>query len=209
MLNQFDMVDHAVLIKQLGCSFGIAGNVLCVAAVPDPPVSIIVRCNSVNRTAEIWWQPGKENYAPILNFIVQYNTSFQPDLWYNIATNVSQNSRRIVVTMSPWGNYTFRVMSRNKIGLSLPSFQSRNVCHTEPGVPDTNPENVIGEGDQPGNLVIFWTVGHTLTVVVFLLSVTKDVSQSQLLSDYPFKSNLAFDKQRNKMLTDVIIVAIL
>lgn len=130
---------------------------LIVQAVPDPPVSIIVRCNSVNRTAEIWWQPGKENYAPILNFIVQYNTSFQPDLWYNIATNVSQNSRRIVVTMSPWGNYTFRVMSRNKIGLSLPSFQSRNVCHTEPGVPDTNPENVIGEGDQPGNLVIFWT----------------------------------------------------
>jgi len=130
---------------------------LIVQSVPDPPVSVQVRCNSANRTAEIWWQPGKENYAPILNFIVQYNTSFQPDLWYDIATNISQNNRRIVVTMSPWGNYTFRVVGRNKIGFSLPSFQSQNVCTTEPAVPDKNPENVIGEGDQPGNLVIFWT----------------------------------------------------
>ena len=58
---------------------------LCwLTAVPDPPVSVIVRCNNVNRTAEIWWQPGKENYAPILNFVVQYNTTFQPELWYVI-----------------------------------------------------------------------------------------------------------------------------
>ena len=85
---------------------------------------------------------------------------------YDIATNISQNNRRIVVSLSPWGNYTFRVISRNKIGYSLPSFQSQNVCRTEPGVPHTNPENVIGEGDRPGNLVIFWTVGHLLCDVV-------------------------------------------
>jgi hypothetical protein len=36
--------------------------------------------------------------------------------------------------------------------------KSFNVCTTDPGVPDKNPENVIGEGDWPGNLVIFWTV---------------------------------------------------
>ena len=64
----------------------------------------------------------------------------------------------MVVTMSPWGNYTFRVIARNKIGLSLPSMQTFNICSTQPDVPDKNPENVIGEGDQPNNLVIFWTV---------------------------------------------------
>jgi len=130
----------------------------------------MVRCHSVNRTAEIWWQPGKENYAPILNFIVQFNTSFQRDLWYDIATNISQNHRRIVVTMSPWGNYTFRVLSRNKIGLSLPSFQNQNVCRTEPDVPDKNPENVIGEGDHPGNLVIFWTVNSQMLHLLIMLN---------------------------------------
>ena len=142
-------------------------SVVWLTAVPDPPVSVQVRCNSVNRTAEIWWQPGKENYAPILNFIVQFNTSFQPDLWYDIMTNVSQNNRRILAVLSPWGNYTFRVISRNKIGLSLPSFQSQNVCRTEPEVPDKNPENVIGEGDEPGNLVIFWTVSY-IVISLFL-----------------------------------------
>lgn len=131
-------------------------------APPDPPASVQVRCYNTNRQAEIWWQPGKENYAPILNFVVQYNTSFARDTWYDIATNISQNERRMVVTMSPWGNYTFRVIARNKIGLSLPSMQTFNVCTTQPDVPDKNPENVIGEGDQPNNLVIFWTVSIVL-----------------------------------------------
>lgn len=130
---------------------------LVVQAPPDPPASVQVRCYNTNRQAEIWWQPGKENYAPILNFVVQYNTSFAPDTWYDIATNLSQNERRMVVSMSPWGNYTFRVIARNKIGLSLPSMQTFNICSTQPDVPDKNPENVIGEGDQPNNLVIFWT----------------------------------------------------
>ena len=126
--------------------------------MPDPPLSVQVRCYNLNRQAEIWWQPGKENYAPILNFVLQYNTSFAPDTWYDIATNISQNDRRMVVSMSPWGNYTFRVIARNKIGLSLPSMQTFNICTTQPAVPDKNPQNVIGEGDQPYNLVIFWTV---------------------------------------------------
>ena len=40
---------------------------------------------------------------------------------------------------------------------SLPSMPTFNICSTQPDVPVKNPENVIGEGDQPGNLVIFWT----------------------------------------------------
>lgn len=130
---------------------------LIVQAPPNPPNAVQVRCYNNDNQAEIWWQPGKENFAPILNFVVQYNTSFQPDLWYDISTNVSQNQRRIVVNMSPWGNYSFRVLARNKIGISLPSQQSYNICTTQPGVPVNNPQDVIGEGDEPGNLVIFWT----------------------------------------------------
>jgi len=130
---------------------------LVVQAPPDPPVTVQVRCTNSQRQAEIWWQPGKENFAPILNFIVQFNTTFMPDTWYDIATNISQNDRRLVANLSPWGNYTFRVIARNKIGLSLPSMQTFNVCSTQPDVPTKNPENVIGEGDQPNNLVIFWT----------------------------------------------------
>ena len=42
--------------------------------------------------------------------------------------------------------------------LSPPSGQTYNTCRTDQAIPDQNPENVIGEGDEPGNLVIYWTV---------------------------------------------------
>lgn len=125
---------------------------------PDPPNNVIVWCKDKERIAEIEWHPGKENYAPILNFIIQFNTTFSSDTWIDIATNVSQNERKRVISLSPYGNYTFRVLARNKIGLSPPSLHTRNVCRTEEDVPDKNPENVIGEGDEPHNLVIYWTV---------------------------------------------------
>ena len=56
--------------------------------------------------------------------------------------------------MSPWSNYTFRVIARNKVGDSLPSGHSK-VCLTPEDVPYQNPGNVIGRGTAPNNLVIY------------------------------------------------------
>ena len=128
------------------------------AGPPDSPNSVHVRCTKGERKAIITWQPSKENYAPILNFIIQFNTSFTPDTWIDIANNVSQNDRQKEIILSPWGNYTFRVLARNKIGMSPPSAHTVVVCSTEPGRPTKNPENIVGEGDQPDNLIIYWTV---------------------------------------------------
>lgn len=89
---------------------------------------------------------------------MQFNTTFTPDTWIDIETNVSQSQRSIMVALSPYGNYTFRVLARNKIGISPPSQHTQDVCRTEADRPTKNPENVIGEGDLPDNLVIFWTV---------------------------------------------------
>lgn len=61
--------------------------------------------------------------------------------------------------MSPWANYTFRVIAINKIGKSLPSANSQS-CSTESEVPHKNPDDVKGEGDRPDNLVITWTVNN-------------------------------------------------
>jgi hypothetical protein len=59
--------------------------------------------------------------------------------------------------MSPWSNYTFRVIARNKVGESLPSSHSKT-CLTPEDVPYKNPDNVEGRGTAPNNLVIYWTV---------------------------------------------------
>ncbi len=64
------------------------------------------------------------------------------------------------VSMSPWSNYTFRVIARNKVGESLPSGHSKT-CLTPEDVPYKNPDNVEGRGTTPSNLVIYWTVSHS------------------------------------------------
>ena len=58
--------------------------------------------------------------------------------------------------MSPWSNYTFRVIARNKVGESLPSGHSKT-CLTPEDVPFKNPDNVEGRGTEKNNLVIYWT----------------------------------------------------
>lgn len=58
--------------------------------------------------------------------------------------------------MTPWSNYTFRLIAENKIGPSEPSPPSEQ-CTTQPDVPFKNPENVQGQGTTPNNLIISWT----------------------------------------------------
>lgn len=59
--------------------------------------------------------------------------------------------------MTPFANYTFRVIAKNKIGPSPPSEHS-NRCTTPPDRPYKNPDNVKGYGVTSTNLVIKWTV---------------------------------------------------
>ncbi|XP_060537044.1 neuroglian isoform X2 [Cylas formicarius] len=127
---------------------------LIVQDIPNPPGDISVQCNP--KDATIHWSPKGDNRAPILHYIIQYNTSFTPDSWEVAYDSVPAADTTYTVPMSPWSNYTFRVIAVNKIGRSLPSPHSE-VCTTGKEVPHKNPDNVVGEGDKPDNLVITWT----------------------------------------------------
>ncbi|CAH0562169.1 unnamed protein product [Brassicogethes aeneus] len=127
---------------------------LTVQDVPNAPQMKGVECHE--KDATISWEPMGDNRTPILHFIIQFNTSFTPDSWEDAYDSVPSADMTYNVPMSPWANYTFRVMAINKIGRSLPSSHS-SVCSTRPEVPHKNPDNVVGEGDQPDNLVITWT----------------------------------------------------
>ncbi|XP_043247428.1 neuroglian-like [Amphibalanus amphitrite] len=126
---------------------------LKVEDVPNAPVFKHATCRE--RSADVEWAPNGDNRAPILRYIIQYNTSFTPDTWVEAAeTKSSDNS--YVVSLSPWSNYTFRVIAVNRVGPSLPSGHSE-VCTTPKNLPEKNPENVEGRGTEPDNLVIRWT----------------------------------------------------
>ncbi|MPC08425.1 Neuroglian [Portunus trituberculatus] len=176
---------------------------LIVQDVPNPPQLLKVTCNV--RDASVEWQPMGDNRAPILVYIIQFNTSFTPDTWESAYNDVPATSTEFTrsdvnreprgspcgrqgtvnfefkspsvhsvvhghpttksefrqaeirqINLSPWANYTFRVVARNKIGPSQPSEHSE-MCTTLHDVPHKNPDGVEGKGSDPTNLVIKWS----------------------------------------------------
>ncbi|KAF5283238.1 hypothetical protein FQA39_LY17364 [Lamprigera yunnana] len=131
-----------------------ASAILIVQDVPNPPQMRGIHCNP--KDATINWMPMGDNRAPILRYIIKYNTSFTPNKWDEMYNKVPPGDMSYNVPMSPWANYTFQVIAVNKIGESDPS-QHSVVCRTSPELPHKNPDNVEGVGDRPDNLVISWT----------------------------------------------------
>jgi neuronal cell adhesion protein len=74
--------------------------------------------------------------------------------------------------MSPWANYTFRVIAKNKVGESSPSGHSKT-CQTPADVPFKNPDNVEGRGSSPTNLIISWTVSTNYKITT--ISLQKEI----------------------------------
>ncbi|XP_062139817.1 neuroglian isoform X1 [Drosophila sulfurigaster albostrigata] len=127
---------------------------LIVQDVPNAPRLVGISCQADK--AEISWQPQGDNRSPILHYTIQFNTSFTPASWDTAYEKVPSTDFSFVVQMSPWANYTYRVIAFNKIGPSPPSEHSE-ACTTQPDVPYKNPENVVGQGTEPNNLFITWT----------------------------------------------------
>ena len=97
----------------------------------------------------------KKNQLPdrVLTRLLQLKIS----LYFPFSDIVPPTETSFIVAMSPWSNYTFRVIARNKVGESLPSGHSKT-CLTPEDVPYKNPDNVEGRGTEQGNIVIYWTV---------------------------------------------------
>ncbi|CAH1112856.1 unnamed protein product [Psylliodes chrysocephalus] len=146
---------NCILLLTLYISWAFAEEAqtqLNLQGIPNPPQLLGVECHI--KDATIQWRPMGDNLAPILYYIIQYNTSFIPEEWKDFGQAPSSDSI-YNVNLAPWANYTFRVIAVNKIGQSKPSLHSE-VCTTPAEVPRTNPDNVRLEGDED-NLVITWT----------------------------------------------------
>lgn len=75
-------------------------------------------------------------------------------LWHHQA-EVSGTQTTAQLKLSPYVNYSFRVMAENNIGRSVPSEASEQYL-TKAAEPDQNPTAVEGLGTEPDNLVITW-----------------------------------------------------
>ncbi|XP_008565581.1 PREDICTED: neuronal cell adhesion molecule isoform X13 [Galeopterus variegatus] len=122
--------------------------------VPNPPFDLELT-NQLDKSVQLSWTPGNDNNSPITKFIIEYeDTMHQAGLWHYQA-EVSGTQTTAQLKLSPYVNYSFRVMAVNGIGRSLPSQASEQYL-TKAAEPDTNPTAVEGLGSEPDNLVITW-----------------------------------------------------
>ncbi|KAF6301942.1 neuronal cell adhesion molecule [Rhinolophus ferrumequinum] len=122
--------------------------------VPDPPFDLELT-DQLDKSVQLSWTPGDDNNSPITKFIIEYEDAMhEAGLWHYQA-EVPGTQTRAQLKLSPYVNYSFRVMAENSLGRSLPSQPSEQYL-TKAAEPDKNPMTVEGLGSEPDNLVITW-----------------------------------------------------
>ncbi|XP_058379099.1 neuronal cell adhesion molecule isoform X1 [Diceros bicornis minor] len=131
-----------------------ASAVLRVVDVPNPPFDLELT-DQLDKSVQLSWTPGDDNNSPITKFIIEYEDAMhEAGLWHH-QTEVSGTHTTAQLKLSPYVNYSFRVMAVNSLGRSLPSEASEQYL-TKAAEPDKNPTAVEGLGSEPDNLVITW-----------------------------------------------------
>ncbi|THD28052.1 Neuroglian [Fasciola hepatica] len=145
-----------------GLDFAYATASLLVQGRPEQAINVQVNCvEFINEElALVSWYPGSDNYAPIMEYIVEYSTQYEQDTWYPAEifnyTGLIQ-STSIKVVLRPAILYRFRVRTRNWVGISLPSKPTKESCGIPSRVPAINPKELYVYGSLRNNLIIRWT----------------------------------------------------
>ncbi|XP_069832152.1 neuronal cell adhesion molecule isoform X13 [Dendropsophus ebraccatus] len=127
---------------------------LSVVDRPDPP-SDLELTDRLDRSVQLSWVPGDDNNSPITEFIIEYEDAMhEPGVWH-IHSKVSGTQATATLPLSPYVDYSFRVIAVNEIGRSDHSDSSERYM-TKSAEPDTNPSGIKGMGTEPDNLVITW-----------------------------------------------------
>lgn len=127
-----------------------------VAAPPDPPYNLSIKSCGVAAAEVVWeFQKNQSNFSPLQEFVVEYNTTHDPDLWME-AGRVGASARRLEFSMTPWSTYSFRARARNTLGVGEPSKRTHTLCSSARSRPYRNPSKLRTVGDKTGYLVVEW-----------------------------------------------------
>uniref|UniRef100_A0A671KBV4 Neural cell adhesion molecule L1 n=1 Tax=Sinocyclocheilus anshuiensis TaxID=1608454 RepID=A0A671KBV4_9TELE len=122
---------------------------LTVMDRPDPPSALEISDPS-ERSIRLTWIPGLSNHSPIKDYWLL------PSSWKNLSSYPgSLNS--VILQLTPFVEYRFRVIAVNGIGPSKPSWPSE-YYQTGGAVPDAIPRNIqgMGSGVFRNNMEISW-----------------------------------------------------
>ncbi|XP_041083780.1 neurofascin-like [Polyodon spathula] len=91
----------------------------------------------------------------VLEFLVQYEEDrWERGKWHNLSSYPG-NLNSVILQLSPYVNYQFRVLAINEIGASNPSQPSERY-QTSGAPPELIPQGIRGKGSRKTNMEITW-----------------------------------------------------
>ncbi|XP_059383537.1 neurofascin-like isoform X1 [Carassius carassius] len=134
---------------------------LTVMDRPDPPSDLEISDPS-ERSVRLTWVPGLSNHSPIKEYLVQYTEDLLADYWllpsgWKNLSSYPGSLNSVILQLTPFVEYRFRVIAINGIGPSKPSWPSE-YYQTGGAVPDAIPRNIqgMGSGVFRNNMEISW-----------------------------------------------------
>uniref|UniRef100_A0A8C5A0K2 Neurofascin homolog (chicken) a n=1 Tax=Gadus morhua TaxID=8049 RepID=A0A8C5A0K2_GADMO len=111
---------------------------------PDPPMDLDLSDLAV-RSVRLTWIPGNDHNSVITQFLVQYEEDrWEPGSWQNL-TSYPGDLNSVILQLSPFINYQFRVIAINSVGQSAPSHPSPR--YKTSGAPLKCPPAPLPSGD--------------------------------------------------------------
>uniref|UniRef100_A0A915L052 Fibronectin type-III domain-containing protein n=1 Tax=Romanomermis culicivorax TaxID=13658 RepID=A0A915L052_ROMCU len=142
---------------------------ITVKDVPLSPRDVHVKC--FNTTAEIsfYYRERSKAAAPVESFLIQLNVDpEESSAWDDYETEITTLNNglgKAIVHLNSYGNFAFRVLAKNEIGFSQPTYPSEYTrekhdsierCQTAAKRPEMNPVNVKVSGNTPDSLTVSW-----------------------------------------------------
>uniref|UniRef100_A0A4W5QYQ0 Neural cell adhesion molecule L1 n=1 Tax=Hucho hucho TaxID=62062 RepID=A0A4W5QYQ0_9TELE len=124
------------------------------ADYPDSPMDLEVS-DPEARSVRLTWIPGDDHNSPVTQFLVQFEEDrWEPGQWQNLSSYPG-DLNSVILQLSPFVNYQFRVIAINSVGKSRPSRPSRRYP-TNGASPDAIPSGLKGRGTKNTNMEISW-----------------------------------------------------
>ncbi|XP_048110077.1 neurofascin homolog (chicken) a isoform X14 [Alosa alosa] len=152
-INEGDQGTYTCLVKT-EIDEDVASARLTVLDRPESPKDLELS-DLLARSVRLTWVPGDSNNSPITEFLVQFEENrWEPGKWQNLSSHPG-NVNSVLLELSPFVNYQFRVIAINSVGQSQPSRPSLRY-QTSGAPPDIAPEDIKGMGSKKNNMEITW-----------------------------------------------------
>ncbi|XP_064821895.1 neurofascin homolog (chicken) a isoform X8 [Oncorhynchus masou masou] len=127
---------------------------LTVSGRPDSPMDLELS-DAKERTIRLTWIHGDDHNSPVTLFVVQFEEDrWESGKWQNLSSYPG-DFNSVILELSPFVNYQFRVIAVNSVGQSLPSLPSQRY-QTSGAPPDAIPRGLKGWGTKKNNMEISW-----------------------------------------------------